>query len=102
MASDTENAISNLTLQADSAISLASGAMLAFGDTSAMTWTAEKRLVVSGLDEGTLRFGTSAAGLTENQVKAIRVLKNDRLHKAVLDENGYLRQVDSGLMILFR
>ena len=60
-------------------------ATMAFADSSAKTWSGN--LVIKGFRENAVRFGTSAAALTDAQ---IRCLRTEEGRKLTLLPNGYL------------
>lgn len=88
-----------LTLAADSTLSLAEEASVAFADSSAMTWLEEAKLTVGGAfaDNDSLRFGTSSAALTKAQREAFDI----RGRTAKLSDAGWLARM-SGLILVFR
>ena len=60
-------------------------ATMAFADSSAKTWSGN--LVIKGFRENAVRFGMSAAALTDAQ---IRCLRTEEGRKLTLLPNGYL------------
>lgn len=99
----TTNTIKELSLTADSAIDVSSGAALVFGDSSALGWTADRKLVISGLGNGgSVRFGTSASALTAVQQDALRVKTADgRVYHAFLNADGTVGY-GRGMMLMVR
>ena len=95
------NAFGPLTVSSDSAIALDDGAQLTFADSTAGAWSG--KLAITGpwdeLKAGHLRFGTSVAGLTAEQLRHIRYNDTRRAH---LDENGWLTTVPMGLTVIFK
>ncbi len=80
------NTLGTLTVTSDSTLALGAGE-LSFADCSAVTWTAAKKLALTGtLLAKTLRFGTSASGLTYTQLSNITI--NGR--HVIINEEGYL------------
>ena len=96
-----ENAFGTLTVTSDSAIALDDGARLTFADSSAAEWSG--KLAITGpwdrLEAGHVRFGTSADGLTAEQLRGIRYNGKCR---ARIDENGWLTAEPAGLMLILR
>lgn len=91
----------SVTLGASCSLEIGDGARLAFEDASALSWTAGKTLTVKGtLGRRTLRFGTSAAGLTADQLAAIR---DEGGAPCKIDANGYVRSTKSpGFAVLLK
>ena len=86
-------AFGGLLVVGDSALDLADGARVAFGDSSSVAWTEGKTLTLATrLERKSLRFGTDANGLTVEQLAAIRYADGVTTKTPVfaLDENGYL------------
>ena len=95
----TRNTTGVLTLSGDTAINLEGGS-LAFADSSEATWTAGAALAITGDDNlptRSLRFGSSASGLTAAQLRQI-TYNGERVS---LDSSGYLRHRD-GFMIIVK
>ena len=93
-------AAAGLALADDATLEIAAGRAATFGDSSALAWTAGKRLTLVGAfrsADQTLRIGTTAAGLSREQVKAIRI--EDR--GARLDGEGWVHG-QLGMVILVR
>ena len=70
---------------------------VAFADSSAKTWSGALAVTTPGSGQ-CVRFGTSAAGLTETQLAAVTV--NGRA--AALDSNGWLVEQARGLAIIIK
>ena len=105
-AADTTNAASALGVTADGQLKVADGAALSFADSSAAAWADGAKVVVDAdLEKATVRFGSSAAGLTRRQLKQLAFAPgaDDGRHVFVLDENGYLKKgLKPGLMLIVR
>ena len=89
-----------LALADDATLEIAAGRVATFGDSSALAWTAGKTLTLVGAFKSadqTLRIGTTAAGLSREQVKMIRI--GDR--GARLDGEGWVHG-QLGMAILVR
>lgn len=84
----------SLVLTGDAAVKVSEGHTLAFGDSSAVSWSEGVTLEVSGR----VRFGTSSAALTRRQLRQISINGN-RVH---LDADGWLEEGGVGLQIIFR
>ncbi|MBQ7190119.1 MAG: autotransporter-associated beta strand repeat-containing protein [Kiritimatiellae bacterium] len=94
----TTNATGVLKLAGNGTISLGDGA-LSFADSSETEWMEGVMLTVTGTDDlptRSLRFGTSASGLTPTQLKQIRY----NGEKVALNDQGYLRRKPNGTVIL--
>ena len=64
-------------------------ATMAFADSSAKTWSGT--LLIKGFRDGAVRFGTSAAALTAEQVNMLRAEKpNGRTVHLYITSDGYL------------
>ena len=100
VAPNVSTSAGDLVLGADAVLDLGAGARLAFRDVSATSWTAGKTLTVKGaLGPRSLRFGTSAAGLTAAQLAAIR---DESGEPCRIDKDGYVRSSKvPGLVIYF-
>ncbi len=86
-------------------IRLGAGASLSFGDCREQVWAQDAVVTVSGdLTQSKLRFGTSPAALTHQQLKRIAFEGDgDAAYSAVLDDNGYLNKTaKSGLIVILR
>lgn len=93
----TTNTTGELTLGGNATITLGDGA-LAFKDSSGIVWKEGATLTVTGSDDlptRSLRFGTSASGLTRAQLKQIRY----NGEKVALNDEGYLRREPKGTVI---
>ena len=99
-ADNTANTVGELTVAENGGmIELGEGTSLAFADSSAKTWSGE--LIIKGWREGTIRFGTSASALTEEQLARIRVEKpNGKSVHMCLSSSGYLTM--RGMIISIR
>lgn len=89
-----------LVLADDSTLAVAAGKTAQFGDSSALAWTEGKMLnLVGAFDEAdqTLRIGTTVAGLSRSQLKAIRIGSM----KAFLDDEGWVHRRWPGTAISF-
>ena len=103
-AANTSNGLGRVTLTADSELKLEEGACLTCDDLSAVAWadgamldvtipaTSEKVLL------GSVRFGETKGGLTEDQLQAIRI--NGK--KAMLDSAGWLQYRQLGTRVEIR
>jgi len=97
-AAGTANGLGVLTVgEAGGSITLDAGATLSFADSSAAAWTGTKKVIVTGFAEKSIRFGTSAQGLSASQRARFRTSDGKAL---ILDGDGYLTR--SGLVILIR
>ena len=84
--------LGTLELSGDDAHTLELGptATISFADSHAKTWAGP--LLITGFREDTVRFGTSASGLTAAQVADIRaVTESGKQRRVVIGSNGYLR-----------
>ena len=89
-------AASALKVTANSSILIGGGATLTFADSSAVAWGDGVTLAFPDeLPKKTVRFGTSAAGLTAAQLKCVRL--NGKM--AVLDAEGYLSRPPPGFIL---
>jgi autotransporter-associated beta strand protein len=85
------NSAKQLAVVGTAVIDLGSGAgVLTFADSSSQTWTGTLNLIGT-LEPRTIRFGTGAAGLTQEQLDLIRV--NDVKAGLYLNAEGYLRKI---------
>ena len=74
-------------------------ATMAFADSSAKTWSGT--LLIKGWRDGAVRFGDSAAALTDAQLQMIRAEKpNGKTMRLRLTSSGYLAQ--PGMIISVR
>lgn len=93
-------AAAGLVLTDDATLEIAASRSATFGDSSALGWTAGKTLTLVGAFKGvdqTLRVGTTAAGLSREQVRMIRI--EDR--GARLDGEGWVHS-QLGMAVLVR
>jgi len=98
VAGGTTNSVGVLTVgENGGGINLGEGATLTFADSSAAEWTGTNTVVVTGFAEKSIRFGTTNAGLTDEQRRRFRTSDNKRIS---IDYNGYLRI--SGFAIIVR
>ena len=98
-AAGTSNIVSTLTVTNNSTIAVASGATLAFADSSDAIWTPGMKLDVTGdVGGASVRFGTSSAALTPEQQRMLYV----NGERAMLDRNGYVVSGRPGTQLLFR
>ncbi|MBQ3290331.1 MAG: hypothetical protein IJH50_13100 [Kiritimatiellae bacterium] len=93
-----------LTVAAAGTLKVATGASIAFADSSATEWTLPtgSRLVIDadlGNGSTAVRFGTSANGLTEEQIRRIRTTNGARV---TIDASGYLHSYVPGVMLMVR
>ena len=95
-AAGTENEIGALTVGKDSEIVLGEGAKLAFSDSSANAWLGT--VTIRGFAEKSIRFGTSASGLTKDQVASFVTENGD---KPRILNNGYLT-ILNGMTVVIR
>lgn len=87
--------VGTLALAGNAVFDTTDGA-IAFADSSAVPWTAGAKLTIPAavnLRQDVVRFGTSAAGLTAAQLKAI-VWEGGSSGHVTLDANGYLRPLE--------
>lgn len=93
-----QNTLQQLTVTGAATIALGGGTgRLEFADSSSQTWTGT--LELTGTFESTaLRFGTSATGLTQEQIDRIRV--NGVTPWLGLNASGYLRKITGTLFIM--
>ena len=100
----TSNTFGEMTLAADSRLTVEEGATMAFADLSSVAWTPGARLditIPTNADRellGTVKFGTSKSGLTQSQIGAIRL--NGR--EAVLAGDGHVAYRYTGLIFTVR
>jgi autotransporter-associated beta strand protein len=92
------SAVGALTLSATSTMDLGGGdSLVAFGDSSAATWTPSQELDITGWTDGDqIYFGTSSTGLTDSQLPQIRFINpfgDGNNWSAGLDADGRLRPV---------
>jgi autotransporter-associated beta strand protein len=95
------NALSSLNITASGgtlALGSSSG-ILSFADSSSQTWTGTLNITTSGAwVPASLRFGTSASGLTQAQLDSIRV--NGQRAWLQMDAQGYLWKMTGTLLRL--
>ena len=72
-------------------------ASMTFADSSGVSWSGTGMLYVKNFRDKAIRFGTSAAALTDAQQRRIRRFGGGRLY---LDKNGYL--IRPGIAIIIR
>ena len=98
-AADTANALGVLTVASSGGLSVGEGASLAFADSSGATWDvgSDVKLSIEAASGASVRFGTSASGLTDAQLRRVRL--NGK--RVILDENGYV-QLRSGTLLIIR
>lgn len=100
----TSNTFGEMTLTADSRLTVEEGATMAFADLSSVAWTPGARLDITIPTNasrellGTVKFGTSRSGLTQSQIGAIRL--NGR--EAVLAGDGHVAYRYTGLIFTVR
>jgi autotransporter-associated beta strand protein len=85
-----------LTVTGDASISFGAGGALIFPDSSGMTWTGTLNITGAFVDGVSIRFGTSAGGLTTEQQERITVDGTP----VALNGAGYLMAV-RGTVIIF-
>lgn len=92
-----------LVVLGDSAIDCAGGA-ITFADSSEMSWTEGKKLVLKGdMGPRSIRVGTSAAALTPGQLAAIVYEGgNGRQKPVTIDSEGYLHRPPSSMRVIMR
>lgn len=100
VAAGSTNYCGVLNVESASTLSVPSGALLSFADSSGVAWTAGVDVVVDAdLTADSVRFGTNASGLTALQARHLR----NGGRRCCLDENGYLRQRPvTGMMLFFK
>lgn len=88
-----------LTVTDGGVLELGANATMTFADSSAKTWSGT--LLIKGFRDGAVRFGTSAAALTDEQVKMLRAEKPDgkTMHLCITSA-GYL--APRGMMIVIQ
>ena len=102
-AANTSNGLGRVSLTADSGLALDQGACFTCYDQSAVAWNNDARLDVTiptnsvGALLGSVRFGTDKNGLTDDQLRSIRL--NGK--HALLDNAGWLqyRQIGTKFII---
>ena len=99
---NTVNPVGTVALVEDSPVAVEAGAALQFADSSAVAWEAGKTLDVTiptnsvGALQGTVSFGTTAGGLTADQVRQVRL--NGK--RCQLSETGALGPVVGFVMVV--
>ena len=89
------NDCGSLTLTADSAIDLGTGAIV-FDASAVMVWTNGVTLSLTGtLGKNSLRFGTNTSALTASQLEQIRYNKR----RVILSAEGYVLEYPKGTVI---
>jgi len=84
---------------ASATIQLGTGGALAFANSSAVSWTGGRLNITGNLVSGSsLRFGTSSAGLTRDQ---LNLISGDRPGYFALNDSGYLT-FTCGTLIYFK
>lgn len=80
-------ALQSFTLQGNATIDLGSTGTIIFGDSSSMVWSnATLNIIGTFIENSSVRFGTSAAGLTADQLAKITINGQE----AFINSNGYL------------
>lgn len=93
----TENSLGLLSVASSGSLSLDESSSLSFADSSGVTWGDDVRLSIEAAPGATVRFGTSAAGLTSAQLSRIRINGN----RVQMDGQGYLHEF-RGLRLTIR
>ncbi|MDD2598759.1 MAG: autotransporter-associated beta strand repeat-containing protein, partial [Kiritimatiellae bacterium] len=94
---DFANSAGTLTVSNTNSLLVVGAGSIAFADSSATTWV--NKLTVTGpLQANSVRFGTSAGGLTAAQIAAIKI----NGERAALRADGYLTLAPSGTLITIR
>jgi fibronectin-binding autotransporter adhesin len=90
-----DQALGTLDLNANSTLDLGGSADLVFADSSALDWNSATLSVVNfSASTNTLRFGTTAAGLTATQLGLFRFYEFGNA-VALIDANGFLAPLSS-------
>ena len=88
VADGTANDLGVLTVgAAGGGITLGAGATLTFADSSAATWEAGERVVITGFEPKTIRFGTTKNALTPVQLGRFRTSEG---RSVSIGNDGYL------------
>lgn len=88
-----------LVLGGDLRLVVSGDGTINFGDSSARTWTGKLDIVdKTGDNSVRVRFGTSAAGLTEEQLESITY----NGYSVAINSSGYIRPKKNGLIIVFQ
>ena len=91
------NTLSTLKVSGSGTIVMSPGAVLAFADSRAIQWGGTLNLSGVFAAGTSLRFGTSSASLTTEQIASLKVTG----YTLALDANGYLTGRPSGTLIYF-
>ena len=93
-----------LVVLGDSEFDVAREARITFDASSGMTWTADKILTFSGtMGSKSVRIGTNAAGLTDDQLAALRFrTASGALRAMTIDSEGYLHPPAMGFFMVVR
>ena len=94
---NSSDTVGILNISGNSAINLGSGAAIAFANSSAATWSGSLNITGNFVSGASIRFGTSAAGLTTDQKNAITVNGNGA-GSYTLDADGYVVGGESDTM----
>lgn len=96
----TRETPAELTLAGNATIDLKAEQTIAFADSSAQTWAEGAKLdIVGGLEDGKVKFGSSAAGLTAAQLRAITI--NGKREPLKLTDDGSLK-IQYGFSVLIQ
>jgi len=88
-----------LVLGGDLRLVVSGDGTINFGDSSARTWTGKLDIVDKAGDNSVrVRFGTPAAGLTEEQLESITY----NGYSVAINSSGYIRPKKNGLIIVFQ
>ena len=98
------SAFDRLKLDEDSCIKANAKSRITFADSSEMSWTEGKKLVLKGdMGPRSIRVGTSATALTSGQLAAIVYEDgNGRQKPVTIDSEGYLHRPPSSMMVIMR
>ena len=100
----TSNTFGEMTLSADSRLTVEEGATMAFADLSSVAWAPGAQLDITIPTDaerqllGTVKFGNSRSGLTQSQIDAIRLNGKE----AVLAADGHVTFRHSGLVFIVK
>jgi len=92
------NTLSTLKVSGGGGIAMNPGAVLAFADSSAVQWTGTLNINGAFSDGTSLRFGTSSASLSSEQIASLKATG----YTLSLDADGYLTGRPSGTLISFQ